>query len=164
MKKLGVSLALVAVLVVVVAAALPAGAASANTSPVSATCGEDDVVFDVILAQGSLVAFYEGRPVVFHEVESTFTDTVSLYTGDQAFSGDFDFVAGQGQGVTDQLTVCTFEDQTVATEDLGELNARVERTLLRFYPDLIITDDDRGQAVTVTTVVSGTLWVQFPGS
>ncbi|MDH5616635.1 MAG: hypothetical protein OEY62_08865, partial [Acidimicrobiia bacterium] len=123
------------------------------------SCG----AFEVILAQGSLVAFYEGQPVVFHEVDSTFTDTVALATGEQAFGGDFDFVAGKGQGITDQLTECTFGEQTVDTEE-GVLNAQVERALLRYFPNLIITDADRGQPVTVTTVISGTLWVQFPGS
>lgn len=162
MRRVSLFLALVAVLVV--SAALPVGAAAPITVPLTVDCGEGDIVVDIIEAQGSLVGFVDGDAVVIHAAHVFETDTVTLESGPQEFEVTLDLVAGMGRGIQGMLTECTFEDATLFHDELGLLDARVERQLLRFFPGLVIQPDDYGQPVTVSGVGSGTVWLQFPGN
>ncbi len=157
-------LAITLAVALVAAAAAPAGAAAANTVPLVVWCEGEETPIDVIEAQGSLVGFVEGHAVVIHKVDLVETDTVTIGSTLQVFEYDFALEAGRGSGIRDKLTVCSFAGQTLFEEDLGPLDARVARLLLRFYPELEISETDFGQNVTVEAVGTGTVWIQFPGN
>lgn len=167
MKKLPVGLVLVAALVVV--GALPAAGAAAHTLPFQADCGDGDVIFDIIAAEGSLVGFERetGEPVVFHGVQGAFVVTVTIndgFFGDARFEEDF--LKGRGVGLNGKLTECeadpAFEIEYFAFT-IGD--DATEADILAFFNELGITGDpglEDGDVVTFVSTFEGDVQVQFP--
>ncbi|MDH3470518.1 MAG: hypothetical protein OEM94_04290 [Acidimicrobiia bacterium] len=159
------------VVLLMVAGALPAGAAP-QTLPLQAVCGGDPLIVDIIVADGSIVGFEResGGPAVFHGVSGAFVVTVTI-NGDSFDDARFeeDFLKGKGKGLGRKLIECE-ADPAFPIEDFAftiGADGVTSTDILAYFAELGIDEDppvfDDGDVVRFVSTFEGTARVQFPG-